>query len=150
MNRAYRFRRAAAAGALISLLSLAGCSSTPTAETPRQSDLALYRRVMERVESSYVEPVSEDRLVKESLKGMLRFLRDGTVWNGRDETHLKLYSRRDLAHALARRFEVRQIYGYYLIERRHAPLPGTYTITTNPLLANLCFILVAVATSKRA
>ncbi len=34
-------------------------------------DLALYRRVMDRVRESYVEPVKEDQLVKESLKGML-------------------------------------------------------------------------------
>ena len=89
-----------------------------------------------------------NRYSLESLKGMLRFVRDGTVWNGRDETHLKLYSRGELVHALERGFDVRQVYGYYLIDRRSAPLLGTYTITSNPLLANLCFILVAVATRR--
>ena len=89
-----------------------------------------------------------NRYSLESFKGMLRFLYDGTVWNGRDETHLRLYSRRDLTHALARRFDVQRVLGYYLIERGRRPLPGTYTITTNPLLANLCFLLVAVATAR--
>lgn len=89
-----------------------------------------------------------NRYSLESFKGIVRFLRDGTVWNGRDETHLRLYSRRDLTQALARRFDVREVFGYYLIERGSRPLPGTYAITSNPLLANLCFLLVAVATAR--
>lgn len=89
-----------------------------------------------------------NRYSLESFKGMMRYLRNGSVWNARDETHLKLYSRRELMHALAPRFEVQRVYGYYLTERRHSPLPGTYMVTANPLLANLCFILVAVATAR--
>jgi carboxyl-terminal processing protease len=59
--------------AAIALLALAGCSSppSPASDTTDAGDLALYRSVIDRVRSSYVEPVGEDKLVSNSLKGML-------------------------------------------------------------------------------
>jgi len=46
-----------------------------TAAAPsHNSDMTLYTRVLDRVQASYVEPVSEDKLVVNSLKGMLSSL----------------------------------------------------------------------------
>ncbi|HXQ52764.1 MAG TPA: S41 family peptidase [Stellaceae bacterium] len=66
-------RSVAASLAAATLLVLAGCVAMPrqSAETSDVSDLALYRGVLDRVKSSYVEPVGEDKLVANSLKGML-------------------------------------------------------------------------------
>ena len=57
-------------------LALAGCgmvSPGPSAGTagPSSGDLAFYRSVIEKVESSYVDQVNESSLVDSSLKGML-------------------------------------------------------------------------------
>lgn len=83
----------------------------------------------------------------ESIKGVLRFLWDGTVWNARDDTHVHIFSRRELLRLLRPRFRVRKCYGYYPIpEIRHHSLPGTYAITTNPAIANVCFLLLVAAT----
>lgn len=92
-----------------------------------------------------------NRLALESLKGTARYLINGTVWNARDETHVKLYSKRALLALIRGRFDVQRVYGYYLTTgpREHR-LPGTYLITANALLANLCFILVVVATRRDA
>jgi carboxyl-terminal processing protease len=80
MNSACCLRRAAAA---VAFLSLVGCSTTlPTTGDP---DLALYRRVMDRVHSSYVEPVNDDRLMKDSLKGMLTGLDPHSDYMDEDE-----------------------------------------------------------------
>ena len=90
-----------------------------------------------------------NRLALESLKGTARYLINGTVWNARDETHVKLYSKRGLLSLLRPRFDVQRVYGYYLTTGpREHPLPGTYWVTANALLANLCFILVIVATKR--
>ena len=71
MTPALSPRRAAAmAVSAFLVLSLIGCAGAPSGSSGDQ-DLALMRRVMDRVQSSYVEPVSEDRLTKDSLKGML-------------------------------------------------------------------------------
>ena len=67
-------RRGAGAALMLALfLALAGCGSThsTSARDDQDRDLALMRRVMDRVQSSYVEPVKDDQLVKDSLKGML-------------------------------------------------------------------------------
>jgi carboxyl-terminal processing protease len=56
------------------VLSLAGCASHEHAAANGDSDVALYRSVIDRVRASYVEPVSEDKLVSSSLKGMLNGL----------------------------------------------------------------------------
>ena len=90
-----------------------------------------------------------NRLALESLKGTARYLINGTVWNARDETHVKLYSKRGLLSLLRPRFDVQRVYGYYLTTGpREHPLPGTYLITANPLLTHLCFILLVVATKR--
>ncbi len=69
MTRMLSLARPRGAVAAALLLLLGACASSSSG--PRDSELALYRRVMERVQSSYVEPVKQDQLVKESLKGML-------------------------------------------------------------------------------
>lgn len=65
--------RAGAALMLTLFLALGGCGGmhAATSRDDQERDLALVRRVMERVQSSYVEPVGDDQLVKDSLKGML-------------------------------------------------------------------------------
>ncbi|HUK59861.1 MAG TPA: S41 family peptidase [Stellaceae bacterium] len=57
-------------------LPLIACSSlSPSgANDDQQSDVAFYRDVLDRVRSSYVEPVSDDKLLNDSLKGMLNGL----------------------------------------------------------------------------
>ncbi len=80
MNPASHLGRAAAAAVLLSLI---GCNATlPTAG---DTDLALYRRVMDRVHSSYVEPVNDDRMMKDSLKGMLTGLDPHSDYMDEDE-----------------------------------------------------------------
>ena len=62
---------------------------------------------------------------------------------------MKLYSKRNLLSLIRRRFDVQRVYGYYLTTgRREHPLPGTYWITANPLLVNLCFIFAVIATKR--
>ncbi|HLJ62662.1 MAG TPA: S41 family peptidase [Stellaceae bacterium] len=57
------------------ILMLAGCTMQPPPVSSNNSeDLSLYRSVIERVRESYVEPVSDDKLVVNSLKGMLQSL----------------------------------------------------------------------------
>jgi len=52
-----------------------GAASTATAVAPsHDTDMALYTHVLDRVRASYVHPVSEDKLVTNSLKGMLSSL----------------------------------------------------------------------------
>jgi carboxyl-terminal processing protease len=66
-------RPVTAAALLTALLALGACGmGVPTSAA--DPDLALYRQVMDRVQGSYVEPVSQDQLIKESLKGMLNGL----------------------------------------------------------------------------
>ncbi|HXP30497.1 MAG TPA: S41 family peptidase [Stellaceae bacterium] len=62
-----------AVAASLAFLALVGCSSAPpqTAEGDNDADFALYRTVLDRVRASYVDPVSEGKLVANSLKGML-------------------------------------------------------------------------------
>ncbi|SRR5579875_189031 len=63
-------------------VGLAACSHAPgdgdapadTAVVSHDTDMALYTRVLDRVRASYVKPVSEDKLVTNSLKGMLSSL----------------------------------------------------------------------------
>ena len=73
--------RGAAAAALV--LFLIGCSTTvPSSGDP---DMALYRRVMDRVHASYVEPVDDDRMMKDGLKGMLTGLDPHSDYMDEDE-----------------------------------------------------------------
>ena len=69
--------------AAFALFSLIGCNSPPAPPSEagnsgvtRSSgdDIALYRSVLQRVRSSYVEPVEQDKLLTNSLKGMLNGL----------------------------------------------------------------------------
>ncbi|MGO9787627.1 MAG: hypothetical protein ACLPL5_12590, partial [Stellaceae bacterium] len=46
-------------------------AAADTGASQRQADLALYNRVLNRVRASYVEPVGENQLLANSLKGML-------------------------------------------------------------------------------
>lgn len=51
---------------------LAGCAAGDSLSTSgHDSDLALYRSVLERVRTNYVDPVSNGKLIDKSLKGML-------------------------------------------------------------------------------
>src|ERR1700733_130670 len=54
-------------------LPLIGCSSVKQSPPSglADNDLSLYRSVLDRVKQSYVEPVTDDKLVANSLKGML-------------------------------------------------------------------------------
>jgi carboxyl-terminal processing protease len=63
--------------AALVLLSAVGCSDMPqlgSGDATSSADLALYSSVVERVRQSYVEPVQEDQLLTNSLKGMLNGL----------------------------------------------------------------------------
>ncbi|HXZ01904.1 MAG TPA: S41 family peptidase [Stellaceae bacterium] len=71
MNTAFSLRRLAAhAFTAAVLLSLMGCGGTRSS-TSGDADLALIHQVMDKVKASYVEPVSDAQLTKDSLKGML-------------------------------------------------------------------------------
>lgn len=54
-------------------LALAGCDSemASSGSSGQEADLALYRAVLDRVKTSYVDPVTDGRLIDNSLKGML-------------------------------------------------------------------------------
>lgn len=75
-----------AAVAATALFSLIGCGGAPPGGA-RDPDLALFRRVMDRVQSSYVEPVKGDQLVKEGLKGMLTGLDPHSDYMDENEYH---------------------------------------------------------------
>ncbi|HEV2162527.1 MAG TPA: S41 family peptidase [Stellaceae bacterium] len=49
-------------------------TATSGAAPSHDSDMGLYTRVLNRVQASYVQPVSEDKLIVNSLKGMLSAL----------------------------------------------------------------------------
>ncbi len=89
MNRNLVLRgRLRPALAVFFALALAACAQNPSADrddaTPvatatgaapsHDADMQLYTRVLDRVRDSYVHPVTEDRLVASSLKGMLSSL----------------------------------------------------------------------------
>src|SRR5690348_5720720 len=52
----------------------APAATTATAAPSHNTDMALYTRVLDRVQASYVEPVTENKLGVNSLKGMLSSL----------------------------------------------------------------------------
>ena len=63
-----------AAAAFLVMMSLHGCDSAgagAAAPTGGGSDLALFQDVLRQVQRSYVEPVTDNELVKDALKGML-------------------------------------------------------------------------------
>ena len=58
------------------MIALAGCAETSSpphaaATSTQDPDLVFYRSVLARVRRNYVDPVNENRLVDDSLKGML-------------------------------------------------------------------------------
>ncbi len=74
MNTVFSLRRLAASALAATVgLSLAGCAGAPSSGSDN-ADVALIRQVMAKVRADYVEPVSEDQLTKNSLKGMLNGL----------------------------------------------------------------------------
>ena len=63
-----------ASAAFLVMMSLHGCDSAgagAAAPTLGGSDLALFQDVLRQVQRSYVEPVTDNELVKDALKGML-------------------------------------------------------------------------------
>lgn len=87
-----------------------------------------------------------NRYSLESWKGLARYLRDGTIWNARDETHVRLFSRRALLKSVARQFSVEHCFGYYLVpEFRGRPTRWTHVISENPVAAGFCHKLLVVA-----
>jgi carboxyl-terminal processing protease len=59
-------------------IALAGCNGMQSGGTPSNAsagagtaDIAFYRSVLDKVHQSYVEPVSDGKLIDNSLKGML-------------------------------------------------------------------------------
>jgi carboxyl-terminal processing protease len=67
--------RLAVARPVVLLLTLLAAACSGALQSKRDDpDLALYRTVIDRVRADYVEPVKEDQLVTNSLKGMLNGL----------------------------------------------------------------------------
>ena len=63
-----------AAAALLVMMTLHGCDSAgagAAAPAGNGGDLGLFQDVLKQVERSYVEPVADNELVKDALKGML-------------------------------------------------------------------------------
>jgi len=63
---------------IVLAIALAGCNSMPGSGAPSSAsggasaaDLAFYRAVLDKVHQSYVDPISDSKLVDNSLKGML-------------------------------------------------------------------------------
>src|SRR5665213_1740888 len=63
---------------IVAAIALSCCSmpqqGTTTTTRTESDDMALYRSVLDRVHESYVEPVSDDKLFTDALKGMLNGL----------------------------------------------------------------------------
>jgi len=87
-----------------------------------------------------------NRLSLESVRGLLNYLRHGTPWTARDETHLTLYTPAGVKRLLRPHFEVQRTYGYWLVpDFRGRPSRWTPLITRQPLLVGWCFLLFVVA-----
>ena len=98
----------------------------------------------------YLALTTPNRYSLQSLRGLARYLRDGTVWNANDTTHIRLFSARALERAVARRFTVRRRLGYYLVpEMRGRPTRWTFTVTQRPPLAAISHKLFILAQKPR-
>lgn len=87
-----------------------------------------------------------NRYSLQSLRGIARYFRDGTVWNGEDQTHVQLLSARALRHSLTRRFRVRRMVGYYLApEFRGRANRFTHVVSESPVVVPLCHKLLMLA-----
>ncbi|MFN8558316.1 MAG: methyltransferase domain-containing protein [Dehalococcoidia bacterium] len=82
----------------------------------------------------------------ESWKELLRFVLRGAVWNARDQTHVTIYTRRELDHLLGRRFTIRRWLGYSLVPKfLRRDTPWTYSIASHSAVAGLGFLILAIA-----
>jgi len=87
-----------------------------------------------------------NRYSLESWKGLARYVRDGTVWNARDATHVRLLSRRALLKTVGAVLEVERCFGYYLVPELRGHATGwTHVVAENPIAAGLCHKLLVVA-----
>ena len=85
----------------------------------------------------------------ESIKGMLRYFVDGTVWNSRDDTHKTIYSLRAIERAILPWFVLDAHYGYFLVpEFRHLTTPLTHRITSCRFGLDFHHKLMIVATRR--
>jgi carboxyl-terminal processing protease len=71
---------------MIAILALGGCGTTHNS-AQGDADLSLYRAAVSRVRSSYVEPVGEDKLTTNALKGMLNGLDPHSDYMTESEYH---------------------------------------------------------------
>jgi SAM-dependent methyltransferase len=87
-----------------------------------------------------------NRLSLESVRGLVNYLRHGTPWTARDETHRTIYTRAAVKRLLQPRFQVERIYGYWLVPDFRGKLSRwTPVVTAQPLLVGWCFLLLVVA-----
>lgn len=91
----------------------------------------------------FVALSTPNRYSLRSLRGVAQYFRDGTVWNGEDQTHVQLLSARSLRRAIETRFEVTRRLGYYLApELRRRPSPLTHVISRSSVAIPFCHKLL--------
>ena len=94
----------------------------------------------------FVALSTPNRYSLQSLRGIARYFRDGTVWNGEDQTHVQLLSARSLRRAIERRFSVERALGYYLApELRGRPSRFTHVVSDSAVVVPLCHKLLILA-----
>jgi hypothetical protein len=71
-----------------------------------------------------------------SREGLARYVRDGTVWNARDETHVRLSAAAALK-TVGAVLEVERCLGYTRARPGHAT-GWTHVVAENPIAAGLC------------
>ncbi|MGD9934144.1 MAG: class I SAM-dependent methyltransferase [Dehalococcoidia bacterium] len=87
-----------------------------------------------------------NRYSLQSMRGVARYFRDGTVWNGEDQTHVQLLSARALRRAIGRRFQVKRTLGYYLApELRGRPSRLTHIVSGSGVVVPFCHKLLILA-----
>lgn len=86
-----------------------------------------------------------NRYSLQSLRGIARYFRDGTVWNGEDSTHVQLLSSRSLRKAVGRRFAFERQVGYYLApELRGRANRFTHVVSESGAVIPLCHKLLVL------
>ncbi len=94
----------------------------------------------------FVALSTPNRYSLQSMRGIARYFRDGTVWNGEDQTHIQLLSARSLRRAIGRRFSVERTLGYYLApELRGRPSRLTHVVSDSAVVVPLCHKLLILA-----
>ncbi len=92
-----------------------------------------------------------NRYSLQSFRGLARYLRDGSVWNANDQTHIRLFSARALERTVARKFSVERRLGYYLApELRGRPSRWTYMVTSRRPVVAACHKLFLLARKRAA